>query len=152
MNTQNNRRSLATEECLKSTLMALLKDKELADITVTELCNTADIERSTFYAHFEDVTTLGNACAADIEKQLSETPHATDDFAWIFEYIKDHPEVFSVYFKLGVSKTTGDYKKIFFRTGAYSVVKLWFDGGCVDSPEQMGEIVKREYRKLFSVN
>lgn len=149
MNTPNNKRSLATEECLKNTLMALLKDKELADITVTELCDTADIERSTFYAHFEDVSALGNACATDIEKQLSETSHATDDFAWIFEHIKEHPEVFSIYFKLGVSKTTGDYKKIFFRTGAYSVAKMWFEEGCTEPTEEMAAIVSREYKKLF---
>ena len=149
MNTTNNKCTLATEECLKNALIALLKDKELADISITELCNAADIERSTFYAHYKDVSALGNACAADIEKRLSEVSHSADDFAWIFEYIKDHPEVFSVYFKLGVSKTTGDYKKIFFRTGAYSVAKMWFDGGCVESPEQMGEIVKREYVKLL---
>ena len=152
MNTPNNKRSLATEECLNNTLMALLKDKELADISVTELCEAADVDRSTFYAHYEDVSALGNACAEDIEKRLSEVSHSADDFAWIFEYIKDHPYVFSVYFKLGVSKTTGDYKEIFFRNGAYSVAKMWFDGGCVESTEQMGEIVKREYLKLFSVN
>ena len=152
MNTPNNRRSLATEECLNNTLMALLKDKELADISVTELCEAADIDRSTFYAHYEDVFAIGNACATDIEKRLSEVSHSVDDFAWVFEYIKDHPEVFSVYFKLGVSKTTGDYKEIFFRSGAYSVAKMWFDSGCIESSEQMGEIVKREYLKLFSVN
>lgn len=152
MNTPNNKRSLATEGCLKNTLMVLLKDKELADISVAELCEAADVDRSTFYAHYEDVFALGNACATDIEKRLSEVSHSVDDFAWVFEYIKDHPEVFSVYFKLGVSKTTGDYKEIFFRNGAYSVAKMWFDGGCVESTEQMGEIVKREYLKLFSVN
>ena len=152
MNTPNNKRSLATEECLNNTLMALLKDKELADISVTELCEAADVDRSTFYAHYEDVFALGNACAADIERQLSVAPHSTNDFCWIFEYIKEHPEVFSIYFKLGVSKTTGDYKEIFFRNGAYSVAKMWFDGGCIESSEQMGEIVKREYLKLFSVN
>ena len=149
MNTPNNKRTLATEECLKNALIALLKDKELADISITELCEMANLERSTFYAHYEDISALVNACAADIETQLSETPHAADDFAWIFEYIKDHPEVFSVYFKLGVSKTTGDYKKIFFRNGAYSVAKMWFDGGCIEPPEQMGEIIKREYEKIY---
>ena len=149
MNAPNNKRSLATEECLNNTLMALLKDKKLADISVTELCEAAGIDRRTFYAHYEDVFALGNACAADIEKRLSEVSHSVDDFAWIFEYIKEHPEVFSIYFKLGVSKTTGDYKEIFFRSGAYSVAKMWFDGGCVESSEQMGEIVKREYVKLL---
>lgn len=148
MNTTNNKRSVETDECLKNALIALLKDKELADISVTELCETADIDRSTFYAHYEDVSALGNVCAADIEKQLSEAPHTTDDFAWIFEYIKGHPDVFRVYFKLGVSKTPGDYKKIFFRTGAYSVAKMWFEDGCVESPKQMGEILKREYLKM----
>ena len=126
-----------------------MKDKELADISVTELCEVADIERSTFYAHYEDVLALGNACAADIEKQLSEASRATDDFAWIFEYIKEHPDVFSIYFKLGVSKTTGDYKKIFFKTGAYSVAKMWFDGGCEESLAQVGEIIRREYQKIL---
>lgn len=150
MNTPNNKRALATEECLKNTLIALLQDKELADISVTELCEVADIERSTFYAHYEDVSALGNACAADIEKQLSEASRSTDDFDWIFDYIKEHPDVFSIYFKLGVSKTIGDYKKIFFRTGAYSVAKMWFNGGCVESPAQMGEIIRREYQKILS--
>ena len=149
MITPNNKRSLATEECLNNTLMALLKDKELADISVTELCEAADIDRSTFYAHYEDVLALGNACAADIEKRLSAVAHSADDFAWIFEYIKEHPTDFSIYFKLGVSKTTGDYKEIFFRNGAYSVAKMWFDSGCIESSEQMGEIVKREYVKLL---
>lgn len=149
MNTPNNKRSLSTEECLKNTLIALLKDKELVDISVTELCDTAEINRSTFYEHYEDVFSLGNACAADIEKQLSETFHSTDDFAWIFEYIKDHPEVFRAYFKLGVSRTTGDYKKIFFRTGAYSIAKMWFEEGCTEPTEEMAAIVCREYKKLF---
>ena len=152
MNIPNNKRSLATEERLKNTLMALLKDKELADISVTELCEVTDIDRSTFYAHYEDVFALGNTCAADIEKRLSEATHATDDFAWIFEYIKEHPEVFSIYFKLGVSKTTGDYKMIFFRNGANSVAKMWFAGGCIESTQQMGEIVKREYEKCFKLS
>lgn len=149
MNTPNNKRTLATEECLNNTLMALLKNKELADISVTELCEAAGIDRSTFYAHYEDMFSLGNACSADIEKRLSEVSHFADDFAWIFEYIKEHPEVFSIYFKLGVSKTTGDYKEIFFRNGVYSVAKMWFDGGCVEPTEQMGEIVKREYEKIY---
>jgi len=39
---------------------------------------------------------------------------------------------------------------IFFRTGAYSVAKMWFDAGCVESSEQMGEIIKREYEKCFN--
>ncbi len=31
----------------------------------------------------------------------------------------------------------------------YSVVKMWFDNGCNETPEQMGAIIKREYEKIY---
>ena len=58
--------------------------------------------------------------------------------------------MFEIYFKLGISRAEDDYKMIFFRTGAYSVAKMWFDGGCTESPKQMGEIIKREYQKILA--
>lgn len=64
-----------------------------------------------------------------------------------FEYIKSNKDIFEAYFKLGVSKAKMDYKMIFFRTSAYSVAKIWFDGSCNESPERMVEIIKREYQK-----
>lgn len=148
MNTPNNKRSLETEECLKNTLISLLKDKELADISVTELCEAADVNRSTFYAHYDDVASLANACAAQIERQVSEQPHIDGDFSWLFEYIKEHHDFFNIYFKLGVSQISNDYKAIFFRHGVYSVIKMWFEDGCLESVEQMNAIIKREYEKI----
>ena len=50
-----------------------------------------------------------------------------------------------------MSKKTADYKTLFFRNGVYAVAKMWFEGGCVEPPEQMGEIIKREYKKAFGV-
>lgn len=149
MNTPNNKRYQDIAESINVAFGSLIQDKELRNITVTDICELAGIERSTFYAHYKDVATLANAYSAQIEKQISELPHKEDDFSWIFDYIKEHPDLFKIYFKLGISKTTGDYKKIFFRTGAYSVVKMWFDNGCNETPEQMGAIIKREYEKIY---
>ena len=50
---------------------------------------------------------------------------------------------------MGVSQKSADYQTIFFRNGIYSVAKLWLEDGCMDSPQKMGEILKREYEKLF---
>ena len=47
-----------------------------------------------------------------------------------------------------ISKKTADYKTMFFRNGVYAVAKMWFEGGCKEPTEQMGEIVKREYLKI----
>ena len=150
MNTPNNRRYRDIEENINAAFVSLLQGKELRDVTVTDICELAGIERSTFYAHYEDISALANACAVQIEKQVSEQPHKENDFSWIFDYIKEHHDLFKIYFKLGVSQMSDDYKRIFFRTGAYSVAKMWFEDGCIEPPEQMATIVKREYDKIYS--
>ena len=150
MNTPNNRRYRDIEESINAAFVSLLQGKELRDVTVTDICELAGIERSTFYAHYEDISALANACAVQIEKQVSEQPHKENDFSWIFDYIKEHPDLFKIYFKLGVSQVSPDYKTIFFRNGAYSVAKMWFEDGCIEPAEQMGTIVKREYDKIYS--
>lgn len=149
MNAKNNKRHQETAESINAAFLSLLQEKELLDITVTDICEIADIARSTFYAHYEDVSALANAYAARIEKQVSEQPHADSEFAWVFEFIKSNEKVFKLYFKLGMSNVSAEYKMIFFRTGAYAVAKMWFEDGCTESPEQMGEILKREYTKLI---
>ncbi|MCS0542790.1 TetR/AcrR family transcriptional regulator, partial [Aeromonas veronii] len=49
-----DRRKQYTRMVLKGSLMKLLKEKPIATITVKEICEVADINRSTFYAHYSD--------------------------------------------------------------------------------------------------
>ena len=44
----------------------MLREKELREIPVADLCKAADIERSTFYANFEDTSASANTYAAFI--------------------------------------------------------------------------------------
>lgn len=149
MNTKNNKRHQETIAAIGKAFVSLLKDAEIKEISVTELCAAAEIDRSTFYANYEDISALANDVAAKIEKQLEEQPHTDGEFAWIFEYIVTNKDIFDTYFKLGISQAKTDYKMLFFRNGAYSVAKMWFDGGCVESIEDMAAIIYREYKKLF---
>lgn len=149
MNTPNNKRYQDMTESINAAFVSLLQDKNMREITVTDICKLADIDRSTFYAHYEDVSALANTCAAQIEKQVSAQPHKENDFSWMFDYIKEHPDLFKIYFKLGLSQVPADYKTIFFRNGAYSVAKMWFEDGCIESSEQMATILTREYEKIF---
>ena len=149
MNIKDNKRHQEKLQHIYSAFAALLQKQELNNISVTELCEMANVDRSTFYANFDDIPALANSLAAEIERQIATQPHAEGEFAWIFEYILENTELFRIYFKLDVSQSSSDYKTIFFRKGAYSVAKLWFEDGCKESPEQMGNLVKREYTKLF---
>lgn len=148
MNTKNNQRHKETITAIDAAFVSLLKEKELKDISVSELCEIAEINRSTFYENYTDVFALANAYSEKIEKQVEDQPHTDGEFAWIFERIKANADVFEIYFKLGISKKSADYKTLFFRNGVYAVAKMWFEGGCKELSEQMGEIVKREYMKI----
>src|SRR5690625_5948868 len=55
VNKKLDRRKRYTRMVLRDNLMLLLKKKQLSSITVKELCEKADINRSTFYDHFKDV-------------------------------------------------------------------------------------------------
>ena len=70
MNVKNNKRPQETIDKTENALFSVLKDNELNNVSVTELCKAAGIDRSTFYTNYEDVPALANEVAAKIERQL----------------------------------------------------------------------------------
>lgn len=54
-NNKTDQRSKYTCMTVKKSLLKLLQEKELKNITVAELCREADINRGTFYNHFYDI-------------------------------------------------------------------------------------------------
>lgn len=96
-------------------LIALLKKKPFEYITVSEICQTAGVNRSTFYLHYETIGDLLNETAryllndfltyfsADTQSisfnlencELNELIFICDKYlAPYLNYIKDHKEVF----------------------------------------------------------
>lgn len=55
MNTANNQRFKDTEQKIEQALLALSKTCPVQKITVRQICAEAHINRSTFYAHFQDI-------------------------------------------------------------------------------------------------
>lgn len=62
-----NNSSVKTRSLIKSTFAAMLSEKgEIGKITVTELVKRADINRGTFYSHYDDIYGV----AEDYENEL----------------------------------------------------------------------------------
>jgi AcrR family transcriptional regulator len=59
-----DRKTRYTRKALADSLVELMKDKPFAKITFRELCEKADINRTTFYAHYQD--------QYDLLKQIEE--------------------------------------------------------------------------------
>ena len=54
----NEELSLKTKQSLAQALKQEMKQKQLSKITITELCDVCQINRKTFYYHFEDIYDL----------------------------------------------------------------------------------------------
>ncbi|MBR5509514.1 MAG: TetR/AcrR family transcriptional regulator [Lachnospiraceae bacterium] len=61
-----DRRIRKTEQALQNAFSELIKEKELTLITIRELCERADINKSTFYLHYRDIYDL----ASTMKRQL----------------------------------------------------------------------------------
>ncbi len=64
-------RIIKTKNLLYTTLISLLKDYTFEEIKVSDICNKALINRSTFYAHYSDKYELLASCIQDIKEELS---------------------------------------------------------------------------------
>ena len=97
---------MRTKTLLIHSLSTLMKQKNIKDITVKELCELADINRGTFYLHYKDIYDM----LASIEQELSDkfiqifqkyNARNTKNFPYplfldIFEFVSDNAELFHV--------------------------------------------------------
>lgn len=70
-NEKTDRRVQMSKTFLKQALISLLKEKRISRISVKELCELADVNRSTFYAHYTDIYSLLNEMENDIMQELT---------------------------------------------------------------------------------
>lgn len=77
MERRENQRVQLTKRLLKEALLKLLREKPLEQISVSELCRTADINRATFYNHYaipQDVLReMEQEIATELRKLAPET-------------------------------------------------------------------------------
>ena len=72
MNTKNNQRYKESEKRMQDALMKLMENRELEDVTVTDICKEARVNRTTFYAHYQDIYDLMARVERLIRQELLE--------------------------------------------------------------------------------
>lgn len=70
MNTKNNARSQGSRQSLRQALLKLLDTQELPQITAAQLCREAGVNRSTFYAHYENIWELMEELEDEMDQKL----------------------------------------------------------------------------------
>jgi len=89
-----NRRVQYTRNALRNALIDLAGEKPLRNITVTDICARADINRSTFYLHYKDVYSLLHEIEEEILAQMrdnmSDLPFQSDLLAIMLQNVKNN--------------------------------------------------------------
>jgi AcrR family transcriptional regulator len=147
-----DRRVKYSKMVLKECLISLLQQRNIDKITVTELCNAADISRSTFYAHYTDPFDLLHHIERELLDELdcylsgfSFVGGATESFRFIskiFDYIAANADLCRVV--LGENGSSSFRKELVLYVQQMSI-REWRDVEKVDA-----ELI--DYLSLFGVN
>ena len=103
---KSDRRVKYTKTMLKNALVQLMQKQHISSISVKSLCETADINRSTFYAHYTDQYDLLSQIEEEVisnirlhlEKQdyKNKLPVSLQVLTRILEYAKENADLFRV--------------------------------------------------------
>ncbi len=103
-----DRRTRRTREALLRALVGLLQEKPLNSIKVTELTERADVNRATFYTHYQDIfdmfeqleNDLTQTCRNMVDAHGEEIAQGSYDglIADIYQFFADNESLFDIVF------------------------------------------------------
>lgn len=98
LNKKNNQRFHDTEQRMETAMLELMKTTDFEKITVKKICELAQVNRSTFYAHFLDIYDMLDKVERRLRRELLEsykkeqenTIFSEESFIYFLKHIKKH--------------------------------------------------------------
>ncbi len=164
MNKKDNKSKQNSKSKIANAFMELVDSKAIKDITVTDLCIKANVNRSTFYACYIDIYDLIEKIGEKAFRDFQELHKDDSDFEYLIKllrYIKENQLFYKTYAKLRTDNyfdnvgfgrlnkhiepddAYTEYNRAFVRAGASKVINLWLERDCDITPEELYEIIKK---------
>lgn len=106
MVTTDNRRVRMTKRMIKDAYLELLEKYPAEKISVTEICKSADVNRSTFYMYYEDTVVLRREIETEVLEQIpvisdlsgsvTSQQQFLDLLEHFFAYIQENERLFRI--------------------------------------------------------
>ena len=160
---QRNPAALRSQELICKAMCSLMAELPFDEITVTRICQEAQVGRKTFYRHFqekEDVVTLMiDYLREEYEKELAQVP-LEEAAGYHFRFLSQRMEFmllyrsgcvpllterFSVLLPRVMPRWSEDERENAYRTaavvaGTEAVVRLWAERGFRETPEELVQL------------
>lgn len=169
----NQVRNSYVTECLTRSLLKLLEEKPMNDISISELCDFAEIGRVSFYRNFESKDEIIqrhlNLLLDEWLKQYNAKQESGEDTVrsfveTFFEHYHKHKELYILLYKRGLAHLSlqsikeacgpkpeqpniAAYTTAYLSYGLYGWIEEWFKRGMQESPAEMAELWKRAQDK-----
>lgn len=177
MNTKNNTRYKISSDKIETAFLTLLLNHKYENITISQICNEANINRSTFYCHYSDINDL----IVKIENKFAKSTASIfnfgerqthEAFVEMFTFVKDNKYFYKAFLnipyatlaesntKIEVLKNIGEksdidkshtinifYRASFFGAGIKEMCRIWLERDCKETPEEMATLLLEEYRR-----
>ena len=172
-NTINNKAKRDSRERMIKALFELVQTRKVQDISISELCELAQVNRTTFYNHYDNINKLAEDARNEIAQEYARQFEGnTDGFTpenilIMFRHFHDNQIIYTTYFKLNPSYNESlsiynrelakqhypnqsdnlvRYHAEFFAAGITAIIKHWLSAGCKETPEEMTKIIISEYQ------
>ncbi len=179
MNKKANQHYQMTHKNIRDAFLDLLNEKDLQDITITEICRNLNLSRGTFYVHYTDVydlmTETERFMAEEMQRRFLEAQKISvrEAFLEIFRFALENRIFYSIYLERGhamhmeehfsvddfedpnlppddprhnLSEVELFYHNELFRAGVRTLMRCWFARECRESPEELFDILQRQYQ------
>lgn len=176
MNIKNNLRYKASSEKIETAFLTLILNHKYEDITISDVCKQASVNRSTFYCHYDDINDL----IIKIESKFAQGTanifnygerQTHEAMIEMFRFVKENKHFYKAFLnipyitlaerntKIEVLKNIGEklnidksntmgifYRASFFGAGIKEMCRLWLEYDCKETPEQMAKLLLDEYK------
>lgn len=75
---ETDKRVLKTKKAIKAAHLSIMEEKDISDITISELTRKAGINRRTFYTHYRSISDIIDEIESDMVALLSEVVQKID--------------------------------------------------------------------------
>jgi len=175
MNKKNNKRYKMSSEKIETTFLSLILNHKYEDITISQICEDANINRSTFYDHYDDINDL----IIKIENKFAKSMASIFNFGLrqehqafvdMFSFVKNNRYFYKAFLSIPyqtlaetntktnilskikdtqTSVTNNEielfYRASFFGAGIKEICRIWLERDCKESPEEMANLLREEY-------
>ncbi len=175
MNIKNNSRYKMSSEKIETAFLALLEKYKYDEITISKICDQANINRSTFYCHYDDINDLIVKIESKFAKGTANIfnygeRQTNDAIIEMFTFVKENKHFYKAFLnipyitfaeshtkieclenignKLHINKSNTIglyYRASFFGAGIKEMCRIWLERDCKESPEELAKLLIDEY-------